>query len=124
MAIGDVNKELETIAEKYILDDMEGDADAVERLHSVNFDELGDEFAENISKSIKEFIGQSSVYILKDMILAEDMLDDVQSIDYDSIVELASKSLIRNFDAFVSACVNLEAENLIKKVKNEVTRDD
>jgi len=125
LALGDVNKELATLAENYILEETEGDVKTLKnRLSKIDFDELGDKFADNISSAIKEFVGKSAVYILKDIILVEDMLDDTVSVDYDSIVELASNRLIEHFDEFVQASVNTEAENLLQKVKNEVTEND
>ena len=123
-AFGDVNKELSTVVENYILEETDDIETVKNKLHSVDFDELGDKFIDGISTSVKDFIGKSAIYILKDMLLIEDVLDDNISVDYDSIVELASNRLIEHFDEFVSACVNLEAENLIQKVKNEVMKND
>jgi len=108
-----VGDELKKLAENYI-DDLQG----------VDFDKLGTEFSESIQESIKEFVGKSAIYILKDALLLEDALDDSVSVDYDSIVELSSNKLIEHFDEFVSACVNIEAAKIINKVRNEVLEND
>jgi len=117
LALGDVNKELRELTEK----SLEGE-NLEERLHGVDFDKLGDKFIEGISAAIKDFIGRSAIYILKDMILVEDMLDDRTVVDYDSIVEAATGKLIEHFDEFVQAAVDIETKNVLQKIENEVMR--
>lgn len=75
-----------------------------EKLHGVE---------DALNESVQKFIGKSVVYLLKNQMLVEDMLDDDTSTDYDSIVELVSNKLIQDFDEFVSAAVNIEAEKIL-----------
>jgi len=91
-----------------------------ERLHGVDCNKIGDKFIGGISASIKDFIGRSAIFILKDMILVEDALDDRTVVDYDSIVEAATTKLVERFDEFVQAAVDIEARNILQKITNEV----
>jgi len=44
----------------------------------------------------------------------------VESVGYDNIVEQVYKALAENFDAFASACINLETKKLLETIREEV----
>jgi len=82
-----------------------------EDLHSV---------LESINDGVKDFIGKSVIYLLKNQLLVEDALDANTTTDYDSIVNVVSNKLIKDFDEFVTASVMIEAEKILEKeVKND-----
>lgn len=119
---GNVGEELKSIVEKrldkYMQVElgMESDEMVSEALHRVDFDKVGEQFENGIADSIKDFIGRSSIFLLKDLILTESIFDTDEDGEYDSIVEQASTKLLEHFDEFVDACVDIEAENAINKI--------
>ena len=126
---GNVGAELKSIVEKRLDKYFEvelgvEDEEVIKNtLHRVDFDKIGDEFAENITDSIKDFIGRSAIFLLKDLILTESIFDTDDNDGYDSIVEQATTKLITHFDEFVDACVEIEAENTINEILRSMKDD-
>jgi hypothetical protein len=129
-----LSKELEEIsiekAEKFLserygngLDDYDLESEITEvknRLHGVNWDMLASEFETGLDESVKTFLGKSATFILKDLLLSEDIVDDDSEQGYD-LTDKVYRSLSDNFDEFVSACVGIETEKLVDKIVQEMT---
>ena len=104
-------EELERLATKNMSDDMKG------KLHGVDWDTVAEEFKSSLNDGAKEFIGKSTIYLLKDILLTENGVDTDIETNYDNIVKDVHKALYGDFDSFVSAYINLEAKSLLGRFK-------
>jgi hypothetical protein len=97
--------------------DIESIAD---KLHGVDWKGLVSEFESSLEGTVKTFIGKSAVFVMKDLLLSEDIIDNDDSEGYD-LTDKVYQSLSGNFDEFVSACIGMETEKLINKIVEEMT---
>lgn len=103
--------------------DLEEDiVDFKNALHNVNWEKLSQEFINILDESVKTFLGKSAVYILKDVLLSEEDIFDNDSEEGYDIVDKVFKNLSENFDEYVSTCVSMETESLIKNMIEEITK--
>lgn len=104
-------------------DDLMVDADVVksvmDKLERIDFKSAASLLLDGINENIRMFIGNSILFIEKDMILGEDAFDMTDKSSYDSIVNRVYKSIFEKFDEFVDGCIELEVMNILNKIKLE-----
>lgn len=93
--------------------------DTVSRLDAIDYKSEAEKLLEAIRENIKLFIGKSILFIIKDVILSEDMFDIGDKSSYDNIVNRVYSAMHDKFDEFAGGCIDLEIENTLDKIKLE-----
>ena len=93
-----------------------------EKLHRVDWNKLAGDFESALDDSVKHFIGKSSVFILKDLLLSEEDIFDNDSEEGYDIVDKVFTSLSGHFDEFVDACISIETNSLIENMIEEIVK--
>jgi len=101
--------------------DLEDEIDKVKsKLHGVNWKELAGEFESILEENCKTFVGKSTIFILKDLLLLEEAFDDDTEKGYD-LVDKVYYVLSNNFDEYVSVSITMETKKLIDEIVKEIT---
>jgi hypothetical protein len=104
-------------------DDPLVDADVLrstmDKLNSIDYSKMADELIAKIQENLKSFIGKSILFVVKDVILSEDMFDNEDNPSYDNIVNQVYSSMSEKFDEFAGAAIDLEIQNILDKIKLE-----
>jgi len=90
----------------------------VENLVRENGKIVADDFVANLSNEIRQFVGMTTLYMLKGALLDGVTIDSDTPIDYDSVVYRVSEQIVSKFDDIMHTCVNNEIEKLTEEVKN------
>ena len=113
-------QDYENSDEEYDLEDSL--ENAKNSLHNVNWDKIANEFSGILDENVKLFLGKSTVYLLKDILLSENGFDTGMEADDNNIVDEIYQSMLNNFDEFAMASINIETENLIDKIIKEIMK--
>lgn len=105
------NAEIETP----LISDEEIDV-ALEAWSQLDYPRYASELVANIEANLKSFIGRTVLFMEKDFLLA---FDGEDSPSYDYIVNRVYDGLHEKFDEFVAACIDLEIENILSRIKLE-----
>ena len=92
---------------------------AKEKLHRVDWKTLAEQLKDLLNENSKVFLGKSATFILKDLLLSENLVD-TEDDGSDNIVDKVYKSLYDNFESFISTSVNLDVDKLITEIRNGV----
>jgi hypothetical protein len=91
-----------------------------EKLHRIDWNGLTEELQKSLVESAKTFIGKSTIYVLKDVLLSEEYIFDTEEgVGYDNVVDKVYRGLYDNFTDYVTASVSIEVNKILDKVKDE-----
>ena len=93
---------------------------ADEKLSRMDWNKLSQTFQSSVTKGAKEFLGKSTAFMIKDLLLSENGIDNGSPINYDKVVEDVYKSLYKYFDEYISTYMGNVTEDMLNKLRNEV----
>ena len=93
------------------------------KLDAIQWDKVSKEFQSGVAGGAKMFLSKSAAYLLKELLLAENAIDNDTPINYDNIIEDVYKALYGHFDEYISAYMSNVTEDMLLKLKKEVIND-